>query len=123
MYRYKAATAVTKDLVILLDGGNSMGDDLPVDIFISKGVTKFDTSINIIKALLDTLTYGDRVSVVLFSSSTEPYLVYNTVSPHCPCQASIEDSRVYSLHFHLQWTKARECWAHLHETNSSRVFA
>lgn len=77
---YKAATAVTKDLVILLDGGNSMGDDLPVDIFISKGVTKFDTSINIIKALLDTLTYGDRVSVVLFSSSTEPYLVYNTTT-------------------------------------------
>jgi hypothetical protein len=70
------ATAVQKDLIILLDGGNSMGGVLPGDILISRAsYTKFTASVNIIKELLDTLTYGDSVSVVLFSSSTTANLV------------------------------------------------
>jgi len=72
------ATAVRKDLVILLDGGNSMGDALPNDILINPNdFTKFAASVNMIKELLDTLNYGDRVSVVLYSSSTSATLVMN----------------------------------------------
>jgi hypothetical protein len=55
IHRYMGATAVSKDLVILLDGGNSMGGNLPGDIFQSRDFTKFTASVNIIKKLLDTL--------------------------------------------------------------------
>lgn len=74
-----------KDFVIFLDGGNLMGDDLFVDIFIFKGVIKFDIFINIIKVFLDILIYGDCVLVVLFLSFIEFYLVYNMVSLYCLC--------------------------------------
>lgn len=67
-----------KELVILLDGGNSMGDALPGDIFINpKDFTKFTASQNMINELLDTLIYGDSVSVVTFSTSTTATLVMN----------------------------------------------
>jgi hypothetical protein len=79
VHRYMGATAVSKDLVILLDGGNSMGGNLPGDIFQSRDFTKFTASVNIIKELLDTLNYGDRVSVISFSSSTKANLVYHPV--------------------------------------------
>lgn len=72
------ATAVTKDLVILLDKGNSMGGALPGDILISRDVTKFNAAVNIVKDHLDALTYGDRVSVLSFSRKRD--LVYKTVS-------------------------------------------
>lgn len=57
-----------------------MGDTLPGDIFQSRNFTKFTASVNMVKELLDTLTYGDRVSVILFSSSAKANLVYKTVS-------------------------------------------
>lgn len=82
IHRYMGATAVQKDLIILLDGGNSMGDGLPGDIFINpRGFTKFTASVNMIKELLDTLNYGDRVSVVIYSSSSTATLVM-TVSQY-----------------------------------------
>ncbi|KAG0610139.1 hypothetical protein M758_7G041500 [Ceratodon purpureus] len=77
---YMGATAVQKDLVILLDSGNSMGDYLPNDIFQSRDFTKFTASVNMIDELLDTLTYGDRVSVISFSSSTKANMVYKTIT-------------------------------------------
>ena len=84
IHRYMGATAVQKDLVILLDGGNSMGDYLPNDIFQSRDFTKFIASVNMIDELLDTLTYGDRVSVISFSSSTKANMVYKTVKSSNP---------------------------------------
>lgn len=76
-HRYVGATAVKKDLVILLDGGNSMGDTLPTDIFASEN--KFNAAVDMITELLDTLTYGDRVSVIKFTSDSTASLVGNTV--------------------------------------------
>ena len=76
------ATAVLKDLIVLLDAGNSMGGNLPADIFQQNGFTKFSASVYMINALLDTLTYGDRVSIVTFSSSAQANLVDMTVSGH-----------------------------------------
>ena len=66
-----------KDLVILLDGGNSMGDTLPVDIFAPEN--KFNVAVNMIMELLDTLTYGDRVSVIKFTSDSTATLAGSTV--------------------------------------------
>ena len=77
-HRYVGATAVKKDLVILLDGGNSMGDTLPGDLFIASEA-KFTAAVNMITELLDTLTYGDRVSVLKFTSDSTATLVGNTV--------------------------------------------
>lgn len=66
-----------KDLIILLDGGNSMGGALPSDIFAPEN--KFNVAVNMITELLDTLTYGDRVSVIEFTSASTATLVGNTV--------------------------------------------
>lgn len=72
------ATAVQKDIVLLLDAGYSMGNAVPGSI--TSDTTKFVGAVNIIKALLDTLTFGDRVTVVQFTSSNVTTVVYQTVS-------------------------------------------
>ena len=76
------ATAVLKDLIVLLDAGNSMGENLPVDILQQNGFKKFSAAVYMINALLDTLTYNDRVSIITFSSSAQANLVAMTVSAH-----------------------------------------
>ena len=76
--RYMGATAVQKDIVVLLDAGYSMGNAVPGSV--TSDITKFMGAIHIIKALLDTLTFGDRVTVVRFTSSNVASVVYQTVS-------------------------------------------
>jgi len=86
---YVGATAVKKDLVILLDGGNFMGETPPSDIFVPE--SKFNVAVNMITELLDTLTYGDRVSVIEFTSASTATLVGNTLT------ANINDTNLQPL--------------------------
>ena len=58
-----------KDVIVLLDTGNSMGAQLPGDLLVTATISKLSASISIVTELLDTLAYGDRVTVVTFTSS------------------------------------------------------
>lgn len=68
-YRYIGATAVKKDVIVLLDTANSMGGQLPGDLLVTAAISKLSASLSIVTELLDTLAYGDRVTVITFTSS------------------------------------------------------
>lgn len=85
--------------MILVDGGNSMGDTLPADIFASEN--KFNAAINMIKQLLDTLTYGDRVSVIKFTSDSTATLVGNTVCAVLSQDVIVDNSLKRLCMFHV----------------------
>ncbi|KAG0568493.1 hypothetical protein KC19_6G023200 [Ceratodon purpureus] len=65
---YIGATSVKKDVIVLLDTGNSMGDKLPSDLLVTAAISKLSASFSIVTELLDTLAYGDRVTVITFTS-------------------------------------------------------
>lgn len=47
-------TAVEKDVIVLLDVGNSMGDKLPGDLLVPLNQSKLDVSVALVVELLDT---------------------------------------------------------------------
>lgn len=82
---YMGATAVKKDVMVLLDAGVSMGFNLPDDLAVTAGTTTvFSAAVSIISVLLDTLIdSSDRVTIITFNSSTVANYVLKpmTVNP------------------------------------------
>jgi len=82
------ATAVIKDVMVLLDAGFSMGSYLPNDLEVTAGTTTmFSAAISIISVFLDTLIDSyDRVTIITFNSSTvahyvlQPMMTVNSTS-------------------------------------------
>lgn len=72
---YIGATSVKKDVIVLLDTGISMGGQLPGDLLVTAPISKLSASISIVTELLDTLAYGDRVTVVTFTSSGAQFVL------------------------------------------------
>ncbi|CAM6030389.1 unnamed protein product [Sphagnum balticum] len=74
---YMGATAVKKDVMVLLDAGVSMGFNLPNDLEVTAGTTTmFSAAISIISVFLDTLIdSNDRVTIITFNSSTANYVL------------------------------------------------
>lgn len=68
-FRYMGVTAIKKDVIVLLDTGNTMGDLLPGDLLDSADITKLNASLSVVNELLDTFAYGDRVTVITFTNS------------------------------------------------------
>lgn len=68
--RYEGVTAVKKDVVVLLDAGNSMGENLPGDLLVTASTTKFQATLSILSDFLDTLAFGDRITIVTFTSTS-----------------------------------------------------
>lgn len=66
---YMGVTAIKKDVIVLLDTGNTMGDLLPGDLLDSADITKLNASLSVVNELLDTFAYGDRVTVITFTNS------------------------------------------------------
>lgn len=55
--------------MVLLDAGHSVGDKLPSDVLDTADMSKLSGCISIVTELSDTLAYGDRVTVITFTSS------------------------------------------------------
>ena len=71
--------------MVLLDTGNSMGDTLPNDMLVPRpNTSKLSASISIIIDLLDTLVFGDHVTVITLASSGAT-IVLPPVSPDIKC--------------------------------------
>lgn len=51
---FMGVTAVEKDVIVLLDVGNSMGDKLPGDLLVPLNQSKLDVSVALVVELLDT---------------------------------------------------------------------
>ena len=58
-----------KDVIVLLDTGNSMGDNVPSDLLVQSDISKLSAASSIVTQLLDTFAYGDRVTIITFTSS------------------------------------------------------
>lgn len=76
---YKGVIAVKKDVVVLLDARNSMGDSLPNDLLVTAGTTKFQATLSILLDFLDTLAFGDRITIVTFDSTSAATYIYQPV--------------------------------------------
>lgn len=59
-----------KDVVVLLDAGNSMGENLPGDLLVTASTSKFQATLSILSDFLDTLAFGDRITIVTFKSTS-----------------------------------------------------
>jgi hypothetical protein len=90
------ATAVQKDVMVLLNAGVSMGLNLPNDLEVTAGTTtKFSAAISIISVFLDTLIdSNDRVTIITFNSST----VAHTVLPPV--------NKILTPHFYIMFSTA-----------------
>jgi len=93
-------TAVKKDVVVLLDAGNSMGDSLPGDLLVTTSTTKFQALVSMLTSFLDTLAIGDRITIVTFTSSAAASSVLSPVSNQIErCQACVIQAHFYHLGF------------------------
>jgi hypothetical protein len=90
------ATAVKKDVMVLLDAGVSMGFNLPNDLEVTAGTTTmFSAAISIISVFLDTLINStDRVTIITFNSSTVAHYVLQPVN------------KILTPHFYIMFSTA-----------------
>lgn len=90
------ATAVKKDVMVLLDAGVSMGFNLPDDLAVTAGTTTvFSAAVSIISVLLDTLIdSSDRVTIITFNSSTVANYVLKPVN------------KILTPHFYIMFSTA-----------------
>nr|PNR50087.1 hypothetical protein PHYPA_011984 [Physcomitrium patens] len=86
-------TAVKKDVIVLLDVGDSMGDSLPGDLLVTEGTSKLSVFVALVVELLDTVAYAitfniSGASVVLSLVSIHFDITFIQKSAAMTCQPS-----------------------------------
>lgn len=82
--RYTGAISVQKDLVVLLDTDYSMGDLLALATF---EFTRLAAAQNATEEMLQTLTPGDRATVITFNDSAQATTLSSSVGHVILCPA------------------------------------
>ncbi|XP_024382088.1 uncharacterized protein [Physcomitrium patens] len=89
----REVTAVKKDVIVLLDVGDSMGDSLPGDLLVTEGTSKLSVFVALVVELLDTVAYAitfniSGASVVLSLVSIHFDITFIQKSAAMTCQPS-----------------------------------